>query len=113
MTPPLPFQHLDWSTVAKTEHPGTYGTAFWRTLSYPGLRIRLVEYTAGYLADHWCEKGHFVHCLTGTFVSELQTGASYTLTAGMSYLVSDGMSSHRSASAEGVRLLIIDGDFLG
>jgi len=34
------------------------------------------------------------------------------LTKGMSYIVSDDMSSHRSITKKGVKLLIIDGDFL-
>ncbi len=77
-----------------------------------GLRIRLVEYSNGYLADHWCEKGHIVHCLDGEFVSELKDGAAFKLIKGMTYVVSDELSSHRSVSENGVKLLIIDGDFL-
>lgn len=108
----IPFQTIDWSAIAKTEHTGETGTSFWQTLQYPGLRIRVVEYTAGYLADHWCQKGHIVHCLDGEFESELQTGEIFSLVAGMTYIVSDNLSSHRSISKNGVKLLIIDGDFL-
>jgi hypothetical protein len=77
-----------------------------------GLRVRIVEYSAGYLADHWCTKGHIVHCLSGEFVSELQTGDSFILSTGMTYIVSDDLSTHRSHTATGVKLLIIDGEFL-
>ena len=108
----IPFQTVDWSAIPKTEHIGETGTSFWQTLQYTGLRIRLVEYTAGYLADHWCQKGHIVHCLDGEFESELQTGEIFSLVAGMTYIVSDNLSSHRSISKNGVKLLIIDGDFL-
>lgn len=108
----IPFQTIDWRTVEKTLHPGEAGSATWQTIRFAGLRIRLVEYTAGYMADHWCTKGHIVHCLEGAFVSELQTGELFSLTAGMTYVVSDDCSSHRSVTKEGVRLLIIDGDFL-
>lgn len=108
----IPFQTVDWSAIVKTEHTGETGTSFWQTLQYPGLRIRVVEYTAGYLADHWCQKGHIVHCLAGEFESELQTGEIFSLVAGMTYIVSDNLSSHRSISKNGVKLLIIDGDFL-
>jgi len=76
------------------------------------LRIRMVEYSPGYLADHWCKKGHIVHCLEGEFISELETGEEFKLTKGMTYIVSDELSSHRSISKTGVKLLIIDGDFL-
>lgn len=108
----IAFQAIDWSQVAKEEHPGTTGTAYWQTLQWPGLRVRLVEYSPGYLADHWCQKGHIVHCLKGAFTSEEEAGAAVTLSEGMSYVVSDGRSSHRSRSPQGARLLIIDGDFL-
>jgi hypothetical protein len=106
------FQTIDWSKVEKSVHPGETGESFWQTLQFPGLRIRIVEYSAGYLADHWCKKGHIVQCLDGGFVSELETGETFTLTAGMTYVVSDELSSHRSVSKNGVKLLIIDGDFL-
>jgi len=106
------FQTVDWSAIEKSFHPGETGEAFWQTLQFPGLRIRIVEYSAGYLADHWCQKGHIVHCLEGEFESELETGEVFALTAGTTYVVSDNLSSHRSISKNGVQLLIVDGDFL-
>lgn len=108
----IPFQTIDWKEVPKTEHKGEFGTAFWQTIQFPELRVRMVEYSKGYLADHWCKKGHIVHCLDGEFVSELQNGESYVLTKGMTYIVSDDLSSHRSFTKKGVKLMIIDGDFL-
>jgi len=108
----IPFQTIDWTTIPKTEHAGESGIAYWQTVQFGGIRVRLVEYTAGYLADHWCTKGHIVHCLDGEFTSELQNGETYILCKGMTYLVSDEVSSHRSVTANGVKLLIIDGDFL-
>jgi quercetin dioxygenase-like cupin family protein len=108
----IPFQTIDWTTIEKTEHSGETGTAYWQTIQFNGLRIRLVEYSKGYLANHWCQKGHIVHCLAGEFVSELETGEHFTLTQGMTYIVSDNLSSHRSFTENGVKLLIIDGDFL-
>ncbi|GAA3920668.1 hypothetical protein GO495_00665 [Chitinophaga oryziterrae] len=108
----IPFQTIDWSEIPKTVHTGETGTAYWQTLQFPGLRIRIVEYSQGYIADHWCQKGHIVHCLEGEFISELQNGESARLSQGMTYIVSDELSSHRSVSANGVKLMIIDGDFL-
>ncbi|MDD2290375.1 MAG: DHCW motif cupin fold protein [Bacteroidales bacterium] len=108
----IPFQTIDWSTIPKTEHKGETGMAYWQTLQFEGLRIRLVEYSKGYVADHWCTKGHIVHCLEGDFVSELNNGQQFILTKGMTYVVSDELSSHRSTTVDGVKLLIIDGDFL-
>ncbi len=86
--------------------------AYWQTLQLDGLRVRMVEYTAGYVADHWCQKGHIVHCLEGDFISELENGESFSLTKGMTYIVSNDVSSHRSVAKNAVKLLIIDGDFL-
>jgi len=108
----IPFQVINWDEIEKTTHPGTTGSAWWQTLQFEGLRVRIVEYSKGYLADHWCRKGHIVHCLKGAFTTEMETGESFQLTEGMSYIVSDELSSHRSITENGVQLLIIDGDFL-
>lgn len=108
----IPFQTIDWNSIEKVEHKGESGVAYWQTLQLEGLRIRIVEYSHGYLADHWCQKGHIVHCLDGEFISELSTGEKIKLTKGETYVVSDGLSSHRTFSANGVKLLIVDGDLL-
>jgi quercetin dioxygenase-like cupin family protein len=107
-----PFQIIDWSSIPKTKFKGECGSAFWQTVQLPGLRIRIVEYSKGYIADHWCKKGHIVHCLEGEFTSELLDGSKYVLKEGMTYIVSDELSSHRSITETGVKVLIIDGDFL-
>ncbi|MEO8117592.1 MAG: DHCW motif cupin fold protein [Bacteroidota bacterium] len=108
----IPFQVFDWSNAEKTEHPGKTGIAYWQTLQFGTIRIRLVEYSENYFADHWCQKGHIVHCLEGEFITEIENGKKSILSKGMSYVVSDNLSSHRSISKTGVKLLIIDGDFL-
>jgi len=108
----IPFQTIDWTTIPKTEHTGETGIAYWQTMQFDGLRIRLVEYSKGYVADHWCTKGHIVYCLEGDFVSELNDGEKFILTKGMTYVVTDELSSHRSSTENGVKVLIIDGDFL-
>ena len=108
----IPFQTIDWTLIEKIAHKGERGVAIWQTVQFPGLRIRLVEYATGYIADHWCRKGHIVHCLDGEFLSELSTGEIIKLAVGETYVVSDELSSHRSTSVNGVKLLIIDGDFL-
>jgi hypothetical protein len=108
----IPYQTFDWSSIPRTEHKGDAGIAYWQTLQLGGLRIRIVEYSSGYVADHWCTKGHIVHCLEGEFVSEMKDGTSSRLTQGMTSVVSDDLSAHRSITENGARLLIIDGDFL-
>lgn len=108
----IPFTTIDWTAVKKTEHKGTTGTSFWQTLQYDGLRIRIVEYSENYEADHWCQKGHIIYCLEGEFDSTLENASTVKLSKGMSYVVSDDQSSHKSTSVRGAKLLIIDGDFL-
>jgi quercetin dioxygenase-like cupin family protein len=108
----IPFQTIDWTNIPKTEHKGENRYALWQTVQFPGLRIRIVEYSKGYIADHWCKKGHIVHCLEGEFNSELQNGELFSLKKGMTYVVSDDLSSHRSNTTDGVKVMIIDGDFL-
>jgi quercetin dioxygenase-like cupin family protein len=104
----VPFQTIDWTTVARTEHPGEPGVAYWRTREIGNVRVRLVEYAAGYVADHWCERGHVVHVLDGELVSELRDGRRFVLAAGESYVVADGDGAHRSSTRSGARLLIVD-----
>ncbi len=108
----IPFHVTDWSGVERTDHRGDTGMASWRTLQFGGLRIRIVEYSAGYKANHWCKKGHILYCLDGEMTTELHDGTQYVLTKGMSYQVSDDMSLHRSSTEHGATLLIIDGNFL-
>jgi quercetin dioxygenase-like cupin family protein len=108
----LPFHIIDWTSSIKETSLGETGQAEMQIKQYDGLRIRKVSYSAGYVADHWCKKGHIVHCIEGSFVSELENGEKHYLTAGDTYVVSDDMSSHKSISENGVKLLIIDGDFL-
>jgi hypothetical protein len=108
----IAFQVIDWDKIAKTGHKGETGSAFQRKLEFGGLRVRVVEYLPGNSADHWCRKGHIVYCLDGELVSEFESGEKFSLTKGMTYIVSDNLSSHRSISKKGVKLLIIDGNFL-
>ena len=108
----IKFQTIDWDLLEQTKHKGETGLALSKTLQLEGIRLRIVEYSEGYLADHWCKKGHIVYCIEGEFISELQNGEKFTLKKGMTYIVSDEVSSHRSFSKNGVKLLIIDGDFL-
>ncbi|ATF90619.1 Uncharacterised protein [Cedecea neteri] len=104
----LPFNTTDWATLTPTEHPGITGKALWRTQQFGPIRVRMVEYTAGYLADHWCQKGHVLLCLKGELQTELEDGRQFTLTPGMSYQVADGAEPHRSSTASGAVLFIVD-----
>jgi quercetin dioxygenase-like cupin family protein len=104
----IPFGTTDWSLISPTTHPGTTGVALWRTQQFGDIRVRMVEYSPGYLADHWCEKGHILLCLEGTLDTQLKDGRNFTLTPGMSYQVADGAEPHQSQTATGAKLFIVD-----
>jgi hypothetical protein len=108
----IPFQITDWSQVSTTIVNGASGTATMRIQQLGDLRIRMLEYSANYLADHWCELGHLVFVLEGELISELKDGATTVIKAGSSYAVSEGLSSHRSRTVGPVKLLVVDGAFL-
>jgi quercetin dioxygenase-like cupin family protein len=104
----LPFGTTDWSAVEPTRHPGERGEALWRTRQFGEIRVRMVEYSAGYLADHWCTKGHILFVLDGELHTELEDGRQFVLRAGMSYQVADQAEPHRSSTPTGARLFIVD-----
>ncbi|MEP6940022.1 MAG: DHCW motif cupin fold protein [Rudaea sp.] len=104
----IPFGVCDWSSIEATEHAGAPGSARWRTLSFGDLRVRTVEYSPGYRADHWCRKGHVLLCVAGELHTELEDGRVFVLKPGMSYHVADGAEAHRSAAPHGARLFIVD-----
>jgi len=104
----IPFGTTDWSQIDPTEHAGERGMAYWRTQQFGGIRVRMVEYTPGYVADHWCVKGHILLCVEGELHTELEDGRAFTLKAGMSYQVADNAEPHRSYTDAGARLFIVD-----
>jgi hypothetical protein len=104
----IPFGTTDWARIERTQHKGETGIAHWRTQEFGGVRVRMVEYSAGYLADHWCSKGHIILCLDGELNTELADGRTFTLTPGMSYQVADNAEAHRSRTAVGATLFIVD-----
>jgi mannose-6-phosphate isomerase class I len=104
----IPFGTTDWASVPSTEHPGETGTALWKTRQFGSIRVRMVEYTPGYLADHWCVKGHILLCLQGELHTELADGRTLTLKPGMSYQVADNAEPHRSSTTVGAKLFIVD-----
>jgi hypothetical protein len=104
----VPFGTTDWSKVPATEHRGETGIATWRTCHFGGLRVRMVDYSRGYRADHWCSKGHILLCLQGELHTELQDGRTFVLTAGTSYQVADDAEAHRSYTPTGARLFVVD-----
>ncbi|MEP6729053.1 MAG: DHCW motif cupin fold protein [bacterium] len=104
----IPFGVTDWKDVPATEHPGESGVASWRTRQFGSIRVRMVQYSANYRADHWCEKGHILLCVSGVMETELTDGRTFVLGPGVSYQVADGADAHRSSSREGATVFIVD-----
>ena len=95
----IPFGTTEWAAVPATHHAGEQGSATWRTQQFGVIRVRMVEYSPGYVSDHWCRKGHVLLCLKGELVTTLDDGREFTLRPGMSYQVADEAEAHRSRSA--------------
>jgi quercetin dioxygenase-like cupin family protein len=104
----IPFGTTDWASVEQTEHSAQSGKVFWRTKQFGDIRVREVEYTAGYVSDHWCTKGHILYCLEGELHTELADGRRFVLTPGMSYQVADNAEPHRSFTEVGAKLFVVD-----
>ncbi len=104
----FPFQTLDWSTVPTEEYTGVTGFAWWQVQKVNDIRVRMVTYSPGYQADHWCHKGHITFCLEGEMESELEDGRRLKLTAGMCYFVGDNDEAHRTTTSTGCKLFIVD-----
>ncbi len=104
----VPFEVMNWENVARTEHPGETGVAYWRTKEVGNIRVRMVEYSPGYLADHWCARGHVLLVLEGELTTELQDGRKFVLHAGDSYQVENESVPHRSVTESGAKLFIVD-----
>lgn len=104
----IPFGITDWENIAPEKHDGDKGYALWRTATFNDIRVRMVEYSPGYIANHWCSKGHILLCLEGELHTELDDGRTFTLTPGTSYQVADNAEAHRSSTVTGARLFIVD-----
>ncbi len=104
----FPFGVTDWAGVEQTEHPGDVGIACWKTRHFGKFRVRMVEYSADYLADHWCAKGHIILCLEGELVIKHRDNRQFAITPGMSYQVADNDEAHCASSPTGARVFIVD-----
>jgi len=104
----IPFGVTDWTDVPPAERSSQSGSATWRTREFGGIRVRMVEYSPGYVADHWCSRGHILLVLQGSLTTELANGEIATIHAGSSYQVGDRTQPHRSSTQEGARLFVVD-----
>jgi quercetin dioxygenase-like cupin family protein len=104
----IPFGTTDWTVVSSERKPGDSGWADWEVCQFGEIRVRMLEYSPGYQADHWCTKGHILLCLEGELITELADGRKFVLRPGMSYQVADGAEPHRSHTKGGAKLFVVD-----
>jgi hypothetical protein len=105
---PIALTVTNWAEVPATEHAGDTGVALWRTREFGDIRVRMVEYSPGYSANHWCSKGHVLLCMAGSLDVQIKDGELMRLEAGCSYHVGDGDPPHRSSTTSGAKLFIVD-----
>jgi hypothetical protein len=105
---PFNFQTIDWSTIPVEEHKGDSGMAYWQVVMMNDIRIRKVHYSAGYIADHWCKKGHVLFCVNGEMETTLEDGRIFSLSKDSMYIVGDDCEAHRSSTKTGCELFIVD-----
>jgi hypothetical protein len=108
----IPLMLTDWDSIPKVMFKGEKGVSYWRTIMLDGIRMRIVDYSEDFIADHWCEKGHIVYCIEGEITIKLKDGKLYPLKTGMSFILSDNTDSHLALSEKGAKVFIIDGEFL-
>lgn len=104
----VPFGIVDWDSIEAIEQKGITGIGYRKTVQVNDITMSKVEYTPGYVADHWCAKGHILFVVEGTLIMEMEDGEKFELTAGMSYHVADDITSHRSCTETGVKIIVVD-----
>jgi len=102
------FGLINWDEIQSERHEGLTGYAIWKIKQIGDIRLRKVEYSPNYKADHWCEKGHIIYCIKGEMTTELKDGSLHILKEGMVYYVGDKADPHRSFTEKGVTLFIMD-----
>ncbi len=107
--PAVPFTFTDWSQVEAVEHLGETGTSYWWVYEQGGMRVRVVEYSPGYRADHWCGRGHVLFMLEGELSIELRDGRRITMTPATSFQAGDDEDNpHLAFTETGAKVLIVD-----
>ena len=105
----VPFTVTDWGGVPAVEHKGESGTSHGRTVEAGNVRARIVEYSPGYRADHWCARGHVLWVIEGDLTVELKDGGQYEMKKGMSFQAADDdQNPHLAWTAAGATVFIVD-----
>jgi hypothetical protein len=104
----LPLEATDWGSVEEERQPGATGHAISKTRSYADVRVRFIEYTPGYLADHWCSKAHVIYCIAGEISIELDNGHRLNVRKGMSLATEQDGTRHRLSSDIGAVIFVVD-----
>ena len=99
----------DWPNAPTSIQQGKSGTATVQTRQVGDIQLRVVSYSPGYTADHWCHKGHIVFVVSGILTIEHEDGQRHDVAAGASYHVADDDGApHRVMSEAGATAFIVD-----
>jgi quercetin dioxygenase-like cupin family protein len=104
----VPFSNIRWPEMPLSEQSGAVGYALSQTVETGNVRLRLVTFSPGYEADHWCSKGHVVFVLKGQLSTVLQDGRKFLTLQGESFCVGDNDGQHRAETDRGATVFIVD-----
>ena len=108
----IPFTVTDWTLLPPVDEKGITGLASIKTVNLGDIILRQIEYSSNYEADHFCQKGHIVYCISGSIQIQLSDNSIHTIATGNTFQVSDDASSHKLYSKEGAKVFVTDGNFL-
>jgi len=101
-------QLIDWESTAPIETKGKTGVNTAHEFSSGGYKIRLLVYSSNYESDHWCEKGHIIHCIEGSMMLKIKDRKDIYLSAGKSLLLGEG-DHHMAVTGDvSAKIFIID-----
>lgn len=95
----LKTQKINWNNLPEQELIGESGKSVYKEIISGNFHIRLAEYSANYSSDHWCDKGHIIHCISGAFVMLLKNGNDIIINAGESIILG-GSNPHKASTGD-------------
>jgi len=99
---------INWEKIETVELKGETGTSFMRIYEEGNIRLRMIEYSADYYADHWCTRGHIIHVIEGELIYEQKNGKTFSLIPGNSFQVGDNKDEHLVRTINGARVFLVD-----
>ena len=99
----------DWSSLVSESVEGLSGNSRSKSIKYGNIRMRTMEYSPGFEADHWCPRGHIIFVLEGEITIKLKDETEQKISKGMSFICGDNETNpHMVYSKKGAFVIIID-----